>query len=149
QEFDWVIDLQGLLRSGAFAWLANGQFTIGVEDRREGAHGFYDVAVPRPSGDTHAGGWDLGVLARLRVPVHDRFRWMPERPDIAARIQAKWPANSARWMALLPGARWENKRWPTEHFSELVKRFSEIDPAFRFAILGGAEDGEAAQSIAA
>ena len=28
--FDWVIDLQGLARSGLFAWLANGQFTTHI-----------------------------------------------------------------------------------------------------------------------
>ena len=45
QNFDWVIDLQCLARSGAFAWLANGKFLIGLDEVREGARGFYDVAV--------------------------------------------------------------------------------------------------------
>src|SRR5262249_22301116 len=140
--------LQGLMRSGVFAWLANGRFIIGVEDRREGAHGFYDVAVPRPSPSTHAVDWYLAVLARLGVPVHNHFEWLPERPEIAGSIQARWHADSATWLALLPGARWPNKRWPAEYFAELVKRFSQIDPALRFAILGGAEDSEAATHIA-
>ena len=53
QKFDLVIDLQCLLRSGAFAWLARGKFLIGLDEAREGARGFYDVAVPRDRYATH------------------------------------------------------------------------------------------------
>src|SRR6266704_7039459 len=49
QSFDWVIDLQSLARSGTFAWLANGSLTIGLDEPRECARGYYDVAVRRPS----------------------------------------------------------------------------------------------------
>ena len=48
QRFDWVIDLQCLLRSGAFAWLANGELLVGLDEPREGARGFYDIIVPAP-----------------------------------------------------------------------------------------------------
>jgi ADP-heptose:LPS heptosyltransferase len=34
QKFDWVIDLQCLARSGAFAWLANGNLTVGLDEPR-------------------------------------------------------------------------------------------------------------------
>ncbi len=80
QNFDWVIDLQCLARSGAFAWLANGKFFIGLDEVREGARGFYDVAVRRPSFHTHAVDWYLAVLPHLGVPVHKNFQWLPERP---------------------------------------------------------------------
>ena len=148
REFDWVIDLQGLARSGLFAWLANGQFTIGIEDGREGAHGFYDLAVPRPSPDTHAIDWYLSVLPRLGVPVHGQFQWLPERSELAERVQSKWQTNSARWLVLLPGARWENKRWPVGYFGELVRLLVATDPGLRFVILGAVGDGGLARSIA-
>ena len=64
KKFDLVIDLQGLARSGAFAWFANGDLTVGVADPREGASGFYDNAVPRPSYETHAVDW---YLARREI----------------------------------------------------------------------------------
>ena len=41
QHFDLVIDLQCLLRSGAFAWLSRGKFLIGLDEAREGARGFF------------------------------------------------------------------------------------------------------------
>ena len=80
QHFDWVIDLQGLARSGAVAWLANGRLLAGLDEAREGARGFYDIIVPRASFHTHAVDWYLAVLPRLGVPVDGNFTWLPEQP---------------------------------------------------------------------
>ncbi len=172
QSFDWVIDLQSLARSGAFAWLANGKFTIGLDEPREGARGFYDVIVPRPSFHTHAVDWYLGVLPLLGIKGpgwfsasaanggsrlendpgtgqfnSQHFVWLPERPEIAANIRQKWPIAGERWIILQPGARWANKRWPAAHFAELVSGLSRKRPSIRFAILGSAEDRSLAESI--
>ena len=140
QQFDWVIDLQCLARSGAFAWLANGKFLIGLDEVREGARGFYDVAVRRASFHTHAVDWYLAVLPRLGVPVHHHFAWLPERPTVARTLTVKWPTNGSRWIAIQPGARWLNKRWPVEYFADLVRRLARKFPDARFAILGNGED---------
>ena len=85
--FDWVIDLQSLARSGLCAWLANGGFTVGLEDGREGAPALHDVSVPRPSPLTHAVDWYLRVLPCLGVPVHHGFDWIPERPVVANAVR--------------------------------------------------------------
>jgi lipopolysaccharide heptosyltransferase II len=140
QNFDLVIDLQCLARSGAFAWLANGKFLIGLDEVREGARGFYDLAVPRKSFHTHAVDWYLSVLPQLGVPVHKNFNWLPERLEIAAAVKSKWKIDGANWIAIQPGARWENKRWPVENFAELVRLLSKKFSDARFAILGSAED---------
>lgn len=140
QNFDLVIDLQCLLRSGLFAWLANGKQLVGLDEVREGARGFYDSAAPRKSFHTHAVDWYLSVLPPLGVPVHKNFEWLPERPEVSAAVKLKWPADDSRWIALLPGARWENKRWPTKYFAELVRTLVPRFPQARFAILGGKDD---------
>jgi lipopolysaccharide heptosyltransferase II len=140
QEFDLVIDLQCLLRSGAFAWLTRGKFLVGLDEVREGARGFYDLAVPRKSFHTHAVDWYLSVLPLLGVPVHMNFQWLPERPEIYTAINSKWPAAGARWIALQPGARWQNKRWPAKYFAELVRLLAGQLPRASFAILGGQDD---------
>jgi lipopolysaccharide heptosyltransferase II len=150
QNFDWVIDLQCLARSGAFAWLANGKFLIGLDEPREGARGFYDVAVRRPSFHTHAVDWYLAVLPRLGVPVHWNFPWLPERPAVAAEVKRKWRVDSSfhppssilhhRWIVLQPGARWGTKRWPVEYFTELACQLAKNFPNTRFAILGDRSD---------
>jgi lipopolysaccharide heptosyltransferase I len=140
--FDWVIDLQSLMRSGLVAWLAGGGLTVGLDDPREGARTFYDIIVPRPSCHTHAVDWYLGVLPMLDVPVHRNFSWMPERSEAGEAVRSKWCPDSDRWVALQPGARWLNKRWPVSHFTELVRLLAQRFSNVRFVILGGEADRE-------
>jgi heptosyltransferase I len=147
QRFDWVIDLQCLLRSGAFAWLTNGGLLAGLDEVREGARGFYDLAVPRASYYTHAVDWYLAVLPQLGVPVDENFTWLPERPAVAAAVRSKWPVDNSRWIALQPGARWENKRWPIDYFGELARKLAAQFPEARLAIFGGADERSLGETI--
>ena len=172
QAFDYVLDLQSLARSGTIAWLANGSLTIGLDEPREGARGFYDRIVPRPSFHTHAVDWYLRVLPLLGVPIattnssalcipangrdglwrsaekpQEIFSWLPERPEIAGSIRQKWPVAAAPWVLLQPGARWPNKRWPAESFAELVSKLGAHKPDWRFAILGTTADRPLAELI--
>lgn len=148
RHFDWVIDLQCLARSGAVAWLARGDLTIGLDEPREGARGFYDICVRRASYHTHAVDWYLEVLRQLNVPVDWNFDWLPARPPIAAQIRQKWPSEGVRWIALNPGARWENKRWPAENFAELMRLTAAQHHDCRFVILGGNGDRHLGAAIA-
>jgi lipopolysaccharide heptosyltransferase II len=147
-KFDWVIDLQSLARSGAFAWLANGELTVGLDDAREGARGFYDLVAPRPSFHTHAVEWYLETLRLLRVPIHWNFTWLPQHREVAAGVMQKWQADTARWLIFQPGARWTNKRWPVESFVELARRLATESAELRFAILGSKEDVPLGETIA-
>lgn len=149
QHFDWVIDLQGLARSGTIAWLANGKRLIGLDEPREGARGYYDIIVQRPSWDTHAVDWYLRVLDPLGIPATSDFDWLPVRPLVAAEVKVKWQTNGARWVLLQPGARWENKRWPVENFAAFVQQLGAAEPSLKFAVLGGRDDAEAGKKIAA
>lgn len=145
--YDWVIDLQGLARSAMFAWLADGEYTVGLELEREGAHLAYDLPVPRPKDKPHAVDWYLAVARALGIPVHDRFEWLPSRAETAAVAEIKWPRDGSRWLGINPGARWDNKRWPAGHFAELVQRLAAQDASFRFALLGGSSDWQLTETI--
>jgi lipopolysaccharide heptosyltransferase II len=147
QDFDLVLDLQCLARSGAFAWLARGKFLAGLDEAREGARGFYDLAVPRASFHTHAVDWYLSVLPLLGVPLHRNFCWLPDRPAVVAEVKTKWPVAESRWIALQPGARWPNKRWPATHFAALVKQLARGHPGHRFVIFGGPDDRPLGEAI--
>jgi len=147
QQFDLVIDLQCLARSGAFAWFANGRQLVGLDEVREGARGFYDIAVRRPSYHTHAVDWYLETLKALRVPVHWNFNWIPERKSVADALESRLKLGGSRWVAIQPGARWMNKRWPVEHFGRLVQQLATERLDIQIAILGGASDSELGASI--
>ena len=148
RSFDIVIDLQCLLRSGFFAWLANGKYLVGLDDPREGARGFYDIAVRRDSFYTHAADWYVAVLKALNVPVHWNFHWLPERAAVSSEVKRKWKTDSARWIVIQPGARWSNKRWPVENYAELIRLIAAAHPEFRFAIMGSEEDKAAGAALA-
>lgn len=147
--FDLVIDLQALARSGAVGWLANGKCFVGLLDKRELAHGYYDVSVPRPSPQTHAVDWYLEVLKVLGVPVHQSFEWLPKRESVARETAALCSLNGHPTIALLPGARWENKRWPVGHFQQLIAELHARDTRLRFVVLGGAADSALSRAIVA
>ncbi len=140
QHFDWVIDLQGLARSGAIAWMAKGGFSIGVNTGRECGRGFYNCTVDRPSPSSHAVDWYLAVLRALDVPVHLDYDWLPQRASQAASFAQKWPQDGSRWIAIAPGARWDNKRWPVEHFAKAIQRLLAYDMRLRIVILGSRDD---------
>ncbi len=152
ERFDLAIDLQGLARSGLFAWLANADLLVGLdnlrEGGREGARGFYDLTPPRSPDGTHAVDRYLSVLPLLKVPVHQNFEWLPKRPAIADQVQEKWNLGTGPWIALLPGARWDNKRWPAENFAALTRSMAE-NPEARFVILGSADERALGETIAA
>jgi heptosyltransferase I len=146
--FDWVIDLQSLARSGGIAWLAAGRRTIGLHDMREGAGAFHDVVVSRPSPNTHAIDWYLKVLPWLDTPVQWDFEWLPRRPAVADSLQTRIPQFSGQWIVLQPGARWANKRWPSEFFSRLVRRLIDARADLHFVILGSAADRPLGEALA-
>ncbi len=154
QNFDLIIDLQCLARSGAFAWLARGKLLVGLDEAREGARGYYDRAAPRKDYFTHAVDWYLSVLPPLGVPVHKKFTWLPENASVAADVERKWlgvhskfKAPHSKLILLQPGARWENKRWPVVHFAELVRALAQKIPDAQFAVLGGTDDRPLGEKI--
>ena len=147
QRFDWIIDLQGLARSGFVAWLGRAKLCVGVEDWREGAPAFYDLPVPRPSQLAHAVDWYLAVAKALGAPIHWDFTWLPPRKEAAASVRRKWNPDCARWILINPGARWANKRWPVEHYIELVRQLAESKPAFSFGILGSGIESDLGAAI--
>ncbi|MGV3773163.1 MAG: glycosyltransferase family 9 protein [Verrucomicrobiales bacterium] len=144
--FDWVIDLQSLARSGMVAWLANGATTIGLHDDREGAAGFYDLAIPRPSYQTHAVDWYLQTLKRLQVPTDGPFEWLPRRPTVAHKVEQE-SASFEKIVILNPGARWENKRWPIGYYKTLAAEFLKL-PGVGIAALGSGNEASFGKEIA-
>jgi heptosyltransferase-1 len=154
QQFDLAIDLQGLARSSMFAWLADAGTTVGLDNLREGgreaARAMYDLTPPRAAPRTHAVDRYLAVLPLLRVPVHGDFEWLPPRVQAARRIRETWAPEDGRtrWIVLLPGGRWDNKRWPVRYFVELARRLGDI-PETKLVVLGSPSERPLGEEIAA
>lgn len=150
--FDWAIDLQGLARSAIMGWLANADTFYGLdnmrEGAREGARGFYDIFPQRSPEGTHAVDRYLAILSLMKIPVNWDFEWMKPDPAAIASIRKKWKPESARWVVLLPGARWNNKRWPVEYFAEVVRRLTKGSD-FHFVVLGSGDDKPLGAAISA
>jgi lipopolysaccharide heptosyltransferase I len=123
QNFDMVIDLQGLLRSGLMTWACSARKRVGLSSAREGAAWFYtDCLRVADFNAVHAVDryWlvaealGLGELKKqFRVPVSEAER--------AAAVQTL-SAYPRPWMFLGVGSRWLTKRWPVAHFANLVSR---------------------------
>ena len=149
--FDWVVDLQGLSRSAWFAWLANGDNVVGLdnprEGNREGAQMFYNILAPRSPNGTPAPERYLSVLSVLGAPVHWNFEWLPSRPVESATVRAQAASLPGRIIALVPGARWDNKRWPVEYFAKTIQKLAGEDASLNFVIIGAKSDRSLAETI--
>jgi heptosyltransferase-1 len=152
--FDVAIDLQGLARSAVVAWLSNSSLTIGLdnlrEGSREGARAFYDLTPPRAAPGLHSVDRYLAVLPLLGVPTRENFSWLPPRPKAAESVQrqAAEAGGKSAWIIFIPGGRWDNKRWPVNHFCEMARRAGEWGD-FKIAILGAKNERQLGDSIAA
>lgn len=120
KKFDLVLDLQGLFRSGLFAYATGAATRIGFANARELAPMFYTHTVPVPDIEVHAVEryLDLAVEAGCeRGPVEYVFPTDDaDRIAVASMIDVNRP-----YAVLLPGTNWATKRWPVEKFAALVE----------------------------
>jgi len=129
QGYEAALDLQGLIKSAAFARLSGARRVIGFvrSQLREPAAGWlYGERVTGPAGG-HVVEKNLAMLPALGVPSAGlMFPWRPVTSDVAAAVLASEPVVRAGGFALVnPGAAWENKRWPPARFGALAARLGE------------------------
>ncbi len=144
--YDWVIDLQGLLRSALLSACTAAPVRAGFADAREGAAGLYTHRVRTRSAHTVDRNVELartlGVDARgedmtLSVP--------PAGRDFAAHALAAHGLAPDGYVACVPPTRWASKRWPVRHWRALIERLIERHPVI---LLGTPGDVELCGAIA-
>jgi heptosyltransferase-1 len=147
KNFDLVIDLQGLFRSGWMAWKTRAPVRVGFANAREFAPLFYTHRVAIETQEQHAIDRYLRVAAALGCessPVE--FPLATSEQD--RRRVSEWLAHGEHFAVLLPGTNWPTKRWP-------VERFAAMAPALRdrfglkTVVAGGPDDVEIASKIPA
>ena len=123
-QYDLVIDLQGLFRSGWMAWRTRAAVRIGFARAREMAPLFYTHRVDVGAAEQHAIDRYLAVAAMLgcaREPVRYVF---PTDDADRAHVRSLVP-DGTRYAVLLPGTNWVTKRWPAAHFAALRQPLAE------------------------
>ena len=122
-EFDLVVDLQGLFRSGWMAWETHAPVRIGFANGREFSPLFYTHRVEVDTTEQHAIDRYLKVTAALGcgdAPVEFPFHVTDE--DLR-HVEALVPAvaDGKPYAVLIPGTNWATKRWPVDRFASLAK----------------------------
>ncbi len=139
RQFDLVIDLQGLLRTGVMTLATGAKWRVGLETAREGSRFSHNLTIPHSGRD---------------VPAHARY-WrvaeafgagaLPREADIAVDpADTAWAERQLRSLpspilAVNPGARWVTKRWPIESFAAVTRRAVE-ELGLSVALVGGADE---------
>lgn len=113
ESYDWVIDLQGLLRSGLITVLARGRRKIGMSDCREGAGFFYHEKAP--ISQTHAIERYRQVLKFLGVTCETLQFHLPENSVIMENIPESF-------ILIHPHSRWPTKIVPRDLVASLAKQ---------------------------
>jgi len=140
ERYDFVLDLQGLLKSALVARLARGARRVGPSFHREGAHLFYhDVAGARDKA-RHAVEELLDVVRFLGLPAP-----VPVFPLHVPRLEL---AAGRPRIALIPCSRWPTKNWPVAHFVAAAQALRAATGA-TFFLAGAPEDRPACAAIAA
>ncbi len=129
-KFDWVIDLQGLLRSGLFTAFSLAPLRAGFADAREGAHLFYthriDIGAIHTVDRNISLARHLGIDARpedlhLEVSAHGR-------QFIEALSTLDNLIKPGRFLVCAPATTWRTKAYPVRHWRAVVASLSRRIP---------------------
>ncbi len=125
--FDLVVDLQGLFRSGFLTWSTRANVRIGPAEKRELSWVFYTHRSPSLDFDSHTVD-RMYVTLKLftdNLPDIEFPVYIPNdaRKDILERLCA-YGLKEGKYIVVAPGGTWESKRWPAYKFVELIKQVS-------------------------
>ncbi|MEQ1656399.1 MAG: lipopolysaccharide heptosyltransferase II [Nitrospira sp.] len=151
QQFDLVVDLQGLLRSALVARMTGCAQRVGFANGREGSPWLYSHRVPVPTQEMHAVDRYLLVAAELGVPVKDvpqfRFRLLSQDVTTLRELfRRKGIDLDAPWVAMNVSARWQTKCWPAASFAAVAMQLAArgIGP---LVVIGGPDEREASARV--
>lgn len=138
ERYDYIVDLQGLLKSALVARLARGNRRIGPSFHREGAGCFYDEVAGARNKERHAVEENLDIVRHLGLPLVP-VAFPVTFPPVA--VEARHPR-----IAIIPLSRRENKNWPLSHFAEAARQLRAIDNTSIF-LFGSSDDHAACERI--
>jgi lipopolysaccharide heptosyltransferase I len=149
-DYDVVLDLQGLFKSGLMTFLARGRRKVGFDRTREGAHFFLNEKMPPYDPEEHAARRYLKAAAYLGgAGPADEAPLRYYEPPTAAQRGAEallGPTWNEGFLVLNPGAKWVTKLWPPGHWRTLAEGLTE-ETGLKLVLTGGPEDARTAEEI--
>ncbi|MBQ8919077.1 MAG: lipopolysaccharide heptosyltransferase I [Acidaminococcaceae bacterium] len=137
KRFDLVIDMQGLFKSAVLAAISGCDNRIGYCEMREGS-GFVSKAITGPHAKDHVIERYLDVARYLGCRAEEIRFPMPDLQKEWLAVQQKTDAVRSPYVVLVPGARWETKKWPAENFAALAAMI--LADGKHAVLAGGPED---------
>jgi lipopolysaccharide heptosyltransferase I len=151
QEYDLVVDLQGLFRSGLMAAATGARVRIGFARAREAAWLFYTHRIHVPTETTHAVDRNYLVASMLGfadVPIAFNLAVTPAQRQRAIEIlRSAGIGDSDAFAAVLPGARWDTKRWLLDRFAVVVEELQRRH-GLRSVLLAGRDEASTCAALA-
>jgi len=133
--FDLVIDLQGLFRTGVFSWITGSKKRFGMKDCRELASFFYTDTAGPCNDSEHVINYFLNVASEAGCEniVSTCSLVLPkEAEDNISTLLEKSGVPSDNYVVFIPGSAHLYKCWPLANFSELAAK---IAPKFSLKIV--------------
>lgn len=122
RNYDIVVDLQGLLRSGLISLSTPSPLRVGFADAREGSRFMYNKKVS-VNGITHAVDKNLEIAKAIGAAAK-RVEFPLNIDDNSRKKIKELLGDVKEYILILPSARWSSKRWPTENFAALISKLS-------------------------
>jgi len=124
EQYDVVLDVQGLLKSALVTAMAGGKINVGFDDAREGAVLFYDKKIP-VKGVMHAVEKNLLFLDFFNV------KWQRDEVQFPIYVSeedihsVESLLNNAKvnkdYAVFCPFSRWKTKMWDEQRFHKLAE----------------------------
>ena len=154
QNFDLVIDFQGLFKSSFLTYATHAPIRVGSGENREGSAIFYTHRVDIRRANYHGVDWQLqflktipGIQLAKEIPIQFSFPdFSFARNSLADKLRSAGLKESFSFVAVVPGARWKTKEWLLERFAELADKITK-ESGLPTVLIGGKEDIEKGQIV--
>ncbi len=140
RQFDWVIDLQGLFRSGFFARVTGADVRAGFADAREFAGIFYTHPISVQAKHTVAR--NIALVRELGIDADENDLTLTVTQEANAFVEsfiAEHNLATGQYLVIAPGTRWVTKLYPRRHWRKVVAELSRDVP---IVLTGSDDEGE-------
>lgn len=143
--FDVVLDLQGLFRTGALAWLSRCPKRFGPVWGREFAHHFYTDTVLPHAEWVHVIDYYAKILEAMGAQERRIEFILPTKPK-AKTVLSCHGLEPERYAVIIPGSAQISKCWPADRFGALADKLAS-DHGLSVVATGGKGEAPMVQQI--